>query len=63
MSSAVKEELFKYVDRDLYDIKGFIDYQKLTNRLGIKAVKLAQAAGKMDSIIRYLKDIQKGSLT
>ena len=63
MSSVVKEELLKYVDRNLYDIKGFVDYQKLTNRLGIKAVKLARAAGKMDSIIRYLEDIQKGSLT
>jgi hypothetical protein len=125
MSSVVKEELLKYVDRDLYDIKGFVDYQKLTDRLGIKAVNLARAAGKtqralqknpysgkiqdklrkivyilvllkemldtneeisiwlrapnpdydgltpieiitagrMDSIIRYLEDIQKGSLT
>jgi hypothetical protein len=125
MSSVVKEELFKYVDRDLYDMKGFVDYQKLTARLGIKAVKLARAAGKtqralqknpcsekiqdklrkivyilvllkemldteeeisiwlrapnpdydgltpieiitagkMDAILRYLEDIQKGSLT
>jgi hypothetical protein len=125
MSTAVKEELLKYVDRDLYDTKGFVDFQKLKNRLGIKAVKLARAAGKtqralqknpysdniqdklkkivyilvllremldteeeiaiwlrapnpdydgltpievitvgkMDSIIRYLEDIQKGSLT
>jgi hypothetical protein len=63
MSPVVKEELLKYVDRDLYDMKGFVDYQKLTARLGIKAVKLARAAGKMDAVIRYLEDIPKGSLT
>jgi hypothetical protein len=125
MTATIKNELFRYVDQELYDMSGFIDYKKLINRLGIKAVKLAQAAGKshralqknpyseniqeklrkivyilvllnemldskeeisiwlkapnpdydgltpleiitnghMDSIIRYLQDIQKGSLT
>jgi uncharacterized protein (DUF2384 family) len=125
MNTASKEILLKYVDRNLYDMEGFVDYQKLKERLGIKMVSLAQAIGKtqraleknprseniqnklrkivyilillqemlnsreeiamwlrapnpdyeglspieiitegkMDSIIRYLEDIQKGSLT
>lgn len=125
MSNASREMLLKYVDRNLYDMEGFVDYQKLKERLGIKMVSLAQAIGKtqraleknprseniqnklrkivyilillqemlisredtamwlrapnpdydglspleiitegkMDSIIRYLEDIQKGSLT
>jgi hypothetical protein len=125
MSNASKEILLKYVDRNLYDMEGFVDYQKLKERLGIKMVSLARAIGKtqraleknphseniqnklrkivyilillqemlisrediamwlrvpnpdydglsplqiitegkIDSIIRYLEDIQKGSLT
>jgi hypothetical protein len=125
MSEASREILLKYVDRNLYDMEGFVDYQKLKERLGVKMVSLAQAIGKtqraleknprseniqyklrkivyilillqemlisrediamwlrapnpdydglspleiitegkMDSIIRYLEDIQKGSLT
>jgi hypothetical protein len=125
MSNASSEILLKYVDRNLHDIEGFVDYQKLKERLGVKMVSLAQAIGKtqraieknprseniqyklrkivyilillqemlisrediamwlrapnpdydglspleiitegkMDSIIRYLEDIQKGSLT
>lgn len=125
MSVVAKEELLKHVDRDLYDMKGFVDYQRLKDRLGIKSIRLAQAIGKtqralqknpyseniqnklrkivyilvllkemlsseeeisiwlrapnldydglspieiiakgkMDSLIRYLEDIQKGSLT
>ena len=61
MGSVVKEELLKYVDRNLYDIKGFVDYQKLTNRLGIKAVKLARAAGKTQRALQknpYSEKIQ-----
>jgi uncharacterized protein (DUF2384 family) len=125
MNVAVKEKLLKYVDRNLYDVEGFVDYRRLKERLGIKMIKLARATGKtqraiqknpyseniqeelrkivyilvllqemldsyeeisiwlrapnpdydglspievitegkMDSIIRYLEDIQKGSLT
>lgn len=125
MSVAVKEKLLKYVDRHLYNMEGFVDYQKLRERLGIRMVKLAKATGrtqralqknprseniqdqlrkivyilvllqemleskeevsiwlrapnpdyeglspieiitegKMDSIIKYLEDIQKGALT
>ena len=125
MNTVVKEKLLKYVDRNLYNMEGFVDYQRLRGRLGIKMIKLAQAtgksqralqknpysegiqaqlrkivyilvllqemldskeevsiwlkapnpdydgmspievisAGKMDSIIRYLEDIQKGALT
>ncbi|MCK4765708.1 MAG: DUF2384 domain-containing protein [Candidatus Aminicenantes bacterium] len=61
MSTATKETLFKYVDRDLYDMQGFVDYRKLRNRLGIKAVKLAQAAGKTQRSMQknpYSENIQ-----
>ena len=46
MNIATKKRLLKHIDRSLYDMKGFIDYNKLRERIGIKAKALAHAIGK-----------------
>lgn len=46
MSIAAKKRLFKYINRSLYDMKGFVDYNKLREHLGIKVKTLAHAIGK-----------------
>lgn len=62
MNVAVKEKLFKYVDRDLYDVEGFVDYQRLKERLGVKLIKLAHATGKTQRALQknpYSEGIQE----
>ncbi len=61
MNVAVKEKLLKYVDRNLYDMEGFVDYQRLRERLGIRMAKLAQATGRTQRALQknpYSENIQ-----
>jgi uncharacterized protein (DUF2384 family) len=62
MAVAVKERLLKYVDRDLYDIDGYVNHHRLKRQLGIKEIKLARAIGKTQRALQknpHSENIQK----
>jgi hypothetical protein len=55
--------LLRYVDRDMYDAKGFVDYIKLRSNLNIKVKTLATAIGRTTRAIEKnssSENIQKG---
>ncbi len=45
MNPVLEERLFRHVDFELYDKKGFIDYKSLRETLDVKVKDLAYASG------------------